>query len=160
MSSLSPAEVADLKESFDAFDRNNDGSISRRELHSLLHTVGHKVNSHGLENYLTEFDVDQSGTIDFEEFLSLANRLIKNKSANFSEEEVASFKECFDAFDRNGDGSISASELRSLLRIVGAKYGGSAVGDTMAEFDTNHDQHIDFNEFLMLVDKLTKNKTP
>ncbi|KAF9999223.1 hypothetical protein BGZ80_001468 [Entomortierella chlamydospora] len=81
MSSLSPADVADLKESFEAFDRNNDGSISRRELHSLLHTVGHKVNSHGLENFLTEFDVDQSGTIDFEEFLNLADRLIKNKAS-------------------------------------------------------------------------------
>ncbi|KAF9999224.1 phospholipid scramblase 1 [Entomortierella chlamydospora] len=82
------------------------------------------------------------------------------QSSNFSEEQIASFKESFDAFDRNGDGSISASELRLLLRIVGAKFRGSAVGDTMAEFDTNHDQHIDFNEFLMLVDKLTKNKTP
>ncbi|KAF9350636.1 Calmodulin-like protein 5 [Mortierella sp. AD094] len=79
MSSLSPTDIADLKESFEAFDRNNDGSISRRELHSLLHTVGHKVNAHGLADLLTKFDIDQSGSIDFEEFLSLADRLIKHK---------------------------------------------------------------------------------
>ncbi|KAG0202864.1 hypothetical protein BGX28_004740 [Mortierella sp. GBA30] len=76
---LSPLELSDLKECFVAFDRNNDGTISRRELHALLHTVGHKVNAHGLEDLLTEFDVDQSGTIDFDEFVNLAGRLIQHK---------------------------------------------------------------------------------
>ncbi|KAG0269856.1 hypothetical protein BGZ95_001876 [Linnemannia exigua] len=78
-SDLTPAQVADLKESFDTFDRNDNGSISRRELHSLLHTVGHKVNAKGLEDLLTQYDVDKSGEIDFSEFLDLAGRLIKNK---------------------------------------------------------------------------------
>ncbi|KAF9147146.1 Calmodulin-like protein 5 [Linnemannia schmuckeri] len=81
-SDLTPAQVSDLKESFDTFDRNNDGTISRRELHSLLHTVGHKVNAKGLENMLTEYDADKNGTIDFEEFLKLAGPLIKNKIAS------------------------------------------------------------------------------
>ncbi len=69
----------DFQESFTAFDRNNDGTINRRELHALLHTVGHKVNAQGLEDLLTEFDIDQSGTIDFQEFLQLADRLVKHK---------------------------------------------------------------------------------
>ncbi|KAF8947671.1 translation elongation factor EF1B gamma [Haplosporangium gracile] len=81
-SDLTPTQVSDLKESFDTFDRNNDGTISRRELHSLLHTVGHKVNAKGLENMLTEYDADKNGTIDFEEFLNLAGPLIKNKIAS------------------------------------------------------------------------------
>ncbi|KAG0309588.1 hypothetical protein BGZ99_000828 [Dissophora globulifera] len=71
--------VAELKESFEAFDYNSDGTISRRELHALLHTVGHKVNSTGLEDLLKAYDIDQSGTIDFQEFLELADFLIKNK---------------------------------------------------------------------------------
>ncbi|KAF9540566.1 Calmodulin-like protein 5, partial [Mortierella hygrophila] len=79
---FTPAETADLKESFNAFDRNNDGTISRRELHLLLHTVGHKVNATGLETLLAKYDADQSGNIDFEEFLALAGTLIKNKVAS------------------------------------------------------------------------------
>lgn len=78
-SDLTPAQIKDLQESFDTFDRNNDGTISRRELHSLLHTVGHKVNAKGLETMLTQYDADKSGNIDFKEFLSLAAPLIKNK---------------------------------------------------------------------------------
>ncbi|KAG0087016.1 hypothetical protein BGZ93_006622 [Podila epicladia] len=76
---LTDQQIADLKESFEVFDRNNDGSINRRELHALLHTVGHKVNADGLENLLTEYDADSNGTIDFEEFVQLTDRLIKNK---------------------------------------------------------------------------------
>ncbi|KAF9919372.1 hypothetical protein BX616_005415 [Lobosporangium transversale] len=79
---FSDTEIADLKESFDTFDRNNDGSINRRELHSLLHIVGHKVNAKGLENLLAEYDVDLSGSIDFNEFVQLAQQLIKNKISN------------------------------------------------------------------------------
>ena len=78
-SELTPTEVKDLKESFNAFDRNQDGTISRRELHSLLHTVGHKVNAKGLESMLTQYDEDKSGNISFDEFLALAVPLIKNK---------------------------------------------------------------------------------
>ncbi|KAG0347339.1 hypothetical protein BG004_007929 [Podila humilis] len=76
---LSEQEINDLRESFNAFDRNSDGTINRRELHSLLHTVGHKVNASGLETLLTSYDVDRDGTIDFTEFIALAEKLIKNR---------------------------------------------------------------------------------
>ncbi|KAF9125232.1 hypothetical protein BGW39_007555 [Mortierella sp. 14UC] len=79
---LTPTQVADLQESFDTFDRNNDGTISRSELHSLLHIVGHKVNNKGLEDLLTQYDIDESGTINFHEFKELAGRLMKNKISN------------------------------------------------------------------------------
>ncbi|KAF9926252.1 hypothetical protein FBU30_004147 [Linnemannia zychae] len=159
---LSATQISDLKESFDTFDRNNDGTISRRELHSLLYTVGHKVNAQGLELLLTEYDTDKSGNIDFEEFLSLAQRLIKNKSSvtQFTQEELASFKESFETFDKDGNGAINASELRSLLRIVGEKYQSKHIVETMKEFDTNKDDQIDFSEFLVLANKLIKNRAP
>ncbi|KAF9337725.1 hypothetical protein BG006_003084 [Podila minutissima] len=79
---ITELQIADLKESFEVFDRNNDGSINRRELHALLHTVGHKVNASGLEDLLTEYDADSNGTIDFDEFVKLTDRLIKHKVQN------------------------------------------------------------------------------
>lgn len=79
---MTEQEKADFKESFEAFDRNKDGTINRRELHALLHTVGHKVNASGLEDLLTKYDVDSNGTIDLDEFLQLAGRLMKHKIKN------------------------------------------------------------------------------
>ncbi|KAF9942817.1 hypothetical protein BGZ75_004817 [Mortierella antarctica] len=79
-------------------------------------------------------------------------------SSTFSEQELASFQESFDAFDKDKDGSISKSELRSLLRIVGETYHTAAIASSLQEFDTNNDQQIDFEEFLVLASKLIKNK--
>ncbi|GJJ69948.1 hypothetical protein EMPS_02297 [Entomortierella parvispora] len=81
-------------------------------------------------------------------------------TTTFSEQEIASFKESFDVFDRNGDGAISVSELRSLLKIVGEKVHSTSVADTLEEFDTNGDKQIDFEEFLHLASKYMKNKSP
>ncbi|CAO3564224.1 unnamed protein product [Mortierella alpina] len=77
-------QVEEFQECFNTFDRNADGSINRRELHALLHTVGHKVNPEGFEVLLKEFDVDTSGTIDFQEFILLVDRLMKHKLQNQS----------------------------------------------------------------------------
>ncbi|KAF9431675.1 hypothetical protein BGZ76_011842 [Entomortierella beljakovae] len=79
MSNLSEVQIADLKESFETFDRDSNGCISRTELRSLLHIVGHRVNTNGLDKLLTEYDTDESKTIDFEEFLKLSNTLMKNR---------------------------------------------------------------------------------
>ncbi|KAG0376974.1 Allograft inflammatory factor 1-like [Mortierella sp. AD032] len=78
----------------------------------------------------------------------------------FSQEQIASFKESFDTFDQNHDGTINATELRSLLRIVGENNNSKDVSKAMQEFDTNKDNHIDFDEFLVLVSKIAKNKVP
>ncbi|KAG0263241.1 hypothetical protein BG011_009076 [Mortierella polycephala] len=80
-------------------------------------------------------------------------------SVNFSQEEISGLKESFNAFDSDGNGSISTSELRSLLRIVGEKYSAQSIKDHMEEFDVNRDQSIDFSEFLQLAAKCIKNKS-
>ncbi|KAF9423725.1 phosphorylase kinase, delta [Podila epigama] len=78
--------------------------------------------------------------------------------SNFTEEERNTFKESFDVFDKNSDGSINAAELRALLKIVGEQVHKTSIADVMEEFDTNKDQQIDFDEFLQLVSKYIKNK--
>ncbi|KAG0282231.1 calmodulin-like 3 [Linnemannia gamsii] len=79
---------------------------------------------------------------------------------NFSQAQLVAFKESFDTFDKNGDGAINASELKSLLRIVGEKFNTKHISQTMQEFDANKDNQIDFEEFLVLVNKITKHKGP
>ncbi|KAF9024775.1 FK506-binding protein 2B [Haplosporangium bisporale] len=76
----------------------------------------------------------------------------------FTQEELESYKQSFDAFDTDKNGAINATELRALLKIVGEKVHAKSIADNMKEFDLNNDQQIDFKEFLLLVTKYTKNK--
>ena len=39
----------------------------------------------------------------------------------FSPEQVEKFKVIFDQFDQNGDGDISAKELKGALKLLGQK---------------------------------------
>ncbi|KAF9437076.1 hypothetical protein BGZ76_002042 [Entomortierella beljakovae] len=79
-------------------------------------------------------------------------------SSKFTPQEIADFKESFDTFDMDRNGSINASELRSLLRVVGQKYHTSSVDNVMKLYDTNGDKSIDFNEFIVMADKLILNR--
>ena len=59
-----------------------------------------------LEDMVNEVDVDQDGSVNFEEFLDMMSK--SSESGNTQEDIRAAFK----VFDKNGDGFISESELR------------------------------------------------
>lgn len=63
--------MSNLKELFDFFDKNSDGVISRSELIELVDVL---LDQHGIgksSKVMREFDIDQNGVIDFEEFILL-----------------------------------------------------------------------------------------
>ena len=60
-----------------------------------------------------QVDADGNGTIDFPEFLSLMARKMKDTD---TEEELI---EAFKVFDRDGNGFISAAELRHVMTNLG-----------------------------------------
>ena len=62
-----------------------------------------------------QVDADGNGTIDFPEFLSLMARKMKDTD---TEEELV---EAFKVFDRDGNGFISAAELRHVMTNLGEK---------------------------------------
>jgi calmodulin len=64
---------------------------------------------------INEVDADGNGTIDFPEFLSLMARKMKDTD---TEEELI---EAFKVFDRDGNGFISAAELRHVMTNLGEK---------------------------------------
>jgi Ca2+-binding EF-hand superfamily protein len=57
-----------LKELFEFFDKNSDGVISRSELIELVEVLLSEKGIGKSSNIMKEFDIDQNGVIDFEEF--------------------------------------------------------------------------------------------
>ena len=65
--------MSNLNELFDFFDKNSDGVISRSELIELVDVL---LDQHGIgksSKVMKEFDIDQNGVIDFQEFELLYN---------------------------------------------------------------------------------------
>ena len=53
--------------------------------------------------------------------------------------------EAFKVFDKDGDGFISADELRIVMTSLGEKLTDQEVDDMLNEADTNGDGKIDYN---------------
>lgn len=63
---------------------------------------------------------------------------------------AAELEDVFKKFDANGDGKISASELRDLMRSLGGNATEEEVGAMLSEADLDKDGFIDLPEFVAL----------
>lgn len=64
--------MSNLKELFEFFDKNADGVISRSELIELVEVLLDEQGIGKSSKIMKEFDIDQNGVIDFDEFSELA----------------------------------------------------------------------------------------
>jgi len=90
-------------------------------------------------------DADGNGTIDFPEFLSLMARKMKDTD---TEEELI---EAFKVFDRDGNGFISAAELRHVMTNLGEKLTDEEVDEMIREADVDGDGQINYEEFVKMM---------
>ncbi|XP_004710990.1 protein MMS22-like [Echinops telfairi] len=80
-----------------------------------------------------QVDADGNGTIDFPEFLTMMVRKMKDTD---SEEEI---REAFRVFDKDGNGYISAAELRHVMTNLGEKRTDKEVDEMIREADIDSD---------------------
>jgi len=92
---------------------DGDGTITTRELGTVMRSLGQNPTEGELQDMINEVDADGNGTIDFPEFLTMMARKMRDTD---SEEEI---KEAFKVFDKDGNGFISAAELRHVMTNLG-----------------------------------------
>eukprot|EP01071_Lankesteria_metandrocarpae_P002214 Lankesteria_metandrocarpae@DN2164_c0_g1_i1.p1 len=145
---LTESQIAEFKEAFALFDKDADGSITTKELGTVMRSLGQNPTEAELQDMINEVDADGNGNIDFMEFLSLMAR--KMKDADSEEELIEAFK----VFDRDGNGFISAAELRHVMTNLGEKLSDEEVDDMIREADVDGDGQINYEEFVkMMVQK-------
>ncbi|KAL9653152.1 hypothetical protein ABK040_006368 [Willaertia magna] len=75
---------------------------------------------------------------------------------NLTEDQIAEFKEAFSLFDKDGDGTITTSELGTVMRSLGQNPTEAELQDMINEVDVNGNGTIDFTEFLQMMAKKMK----
>jgi calcium-dependent protein kinase len=125
---------------FQQFDKNGDGVLSREEIllgyKEILGDVEAEIEA---DRIMKEVDIDKSGTIDYNEFVlaSISQQKLLNK-----EKLEATFK----MFDKDGNGTISADEIKSIL-CQGGSSDMEAIEQIIKENDINGDGEISLTEF-------------
>ncbi|OPJ76413.1 calmodulin, striated muscle [Patagioenas fasciata monilis] len=142
---LSEEKIAEFKEAFSLFDRDGDGRITTKELGTVMRSLGQNPTEAELQDMAVEVDTDGSGTIDFPEFLLLMARKMRDTD---SEEEM---REAFRVFDKDGNGYISAAELRHIMTNLGEKLTDEEVDEMIREADFNDDGQVNYEEFVRMM---------
>lgn len=66
-------------------------------------------------------------------------------------EQIEEYRDAFNLFDTDHSGSISATELSTVMKSLGLKPNETDVLDLMNEIDQDGNNEIDFDEFLSLM---------
>ncbi|CAF89498.1 unnamed protein product, partial [Tetraodon nigroviridis] len=143
---LTEEQKNEFKAAFDIFIQDaEDGCISTKELGKVMRMLGQNPTPEELQEMIDEVDEDGSGTVDFDEFLVMMVRCMKEESKGKSEEELA---ELFRMFDKNSDGYIDLEELKAMLESTGETITEDDIEELMKDGDKNNDGKIDYDEFL------------
>eukprot|EP01120_Amphizonella_sp_Union-15-10_P012452 TRINITY_DN552_c0_g1_i1.p1 TRINITY_DN552_c0_g1~~TRINITY_DN552_c0_g1_i1.p1 ORF type:complete len:150 (-),score=49.03 TRINITY_DN552_c0_g1_i1:81-530(-) len=142
---LSEEQVAEFKEAFSLFDKDGDGNITTKELGIVMRSLGQNPTEAELQDMIHEVDANNSGTIDFPEFLTMMAKQMKNED---TEEEI---REAFKVFDKDGNGLISAAELRHVMTNLGEKLTDDEVDEMIREADVDNDGQINYEEFVKMM---------
>ncbi|XP_046582415.1 uncharacterized protein LOC124289793 [Haliotis rubra] len=144
-SQLTEDQIAEFKEAFCLFDKDGDGTITTKELGTVMRSLGQNPTEAELQDMINEVDADGNGIIDFPEFLTMMSK--KLQGADSTDE----LREAFLVFDKDGDGFISAKELRHVMTNLGEKLTDDEVEEMMREADGDGDGQVNYDEFVKMM---------
>ena len=130
---------------FDLFDKDSSGTITTKELGTVMRNLGQNPSEEELREMIKEIDLDGNGVIDFNEFLYL---MVKKMNNNDTEEELL---ETFKIFDRDGDGFVTSHELRNVLASLGQQTTPEEIEEMIKEADIDGDGQVDYQEFVKMM---------
>ena len=141
---LSEETINQFHTIFELFDKDNSGSITTKELGTVMRNLGQNPSEEELKQMIREVDLNGNGTIDFKEFMCL---MVKKMKDNDFDEEL---QEAFKVFDRDQNGYISSHELRHTMTNLGENLTPEEVEEMIKE-DLDNDQQIDYDEFMKII---------
>ena len=75
---LTEEQIAEFKEAFSLFDKDGHGTITTKELGTVMRSLGQNPTEAELQDMINEVDANGNGTIDFPEFLTMMARKMKD----------------------------------------------------------------------------------
>lgn len=95
--------------------KDDDGTITTNELGAVMHSLGQHPSVAEVNAMIKEVDINNNGKIEFNEFVKLMARQVHAAQADME------LRDAFKTFDQDGNGFISAGEVRSALAGFGTQ---------------------------------------
>ncbi|KAI9096628.1 the SdcenSKMLCK complex [Phlyctochytrium arcticum] len=168
---MNEEQVREIKEAFDLFDEDGSGEISGKEWRIAMKALGFEPSNEEIKRMLKEMDDNDSGTIDFEEFLGLMERRLAEK---YAKEEMKRIFELFanpELESHQGSGRarippvirhigiplrINANDIRRVSHLVGERLTEDEIREMLEEADRDGDGQVTEEDFLRIMRKTVR----
>ena len=114
-------QVITWTQAFKKFDTGGRGRMSIHDLQRLMQSLGFSVDQEQAEEMVNLADVDNTGTVELNEFLKLMVGQLRDKHTKHE------FARKFQIYDKNNDGYIKESEIRKVSENLGIKLYGDQI---------------------------------
>ena len=142
---LTEDEIAEFKEAYSLYDTDGDGAITSEELGTIMRSLGQDPTEAELKDMITEVDADNNGMIDFPEFLTMMQCKTKDSDP---EEDIL---EAFRVLDKDGNGSICASDLKIVMTNLGENLTDEEIEEMIKEADIDGDGLVNYEDFIKMM---------
>lgn len=135
--------VMDLKKAFDLLDDDKSGMVSPAEITKYFEQLGLMTKNKLIYQVLAEMDADNSGGIDFEEFVKFVTSRVSDKDTNLKDE----IARIFAFFDSNNDGKVTWTELKSVAQFLGEEMTDDEIKEMFVKADLDDDGFVNVDDF-------------
>jgi len=154
---------------FAFYDKDHSGSLDIGEVSVILSDVGiaprNRIEQEELGMMIHAADEDGSGTIDFDEFQHLCQRIDEKlkqmryeeeveeaMASGFSENDFRNFRWVYDTLDVDGNEQLSIQEVYKCLCLMSdKKISFDKFEDLFSQLDDDGSGELDFLEFISLM---------
>lgn len=142
---LTDEQLAEIKEAFDLYDKNQQGKISVDMIGTVIRSVGRNPTQQEVKEMIEDADPEKTGFVTYEQFLKLVKRAPTRAEL---EEEV---QEAFKVFDKDNKGLIPLAELRHVLTTLGEKLTTDEVDEVLKDAKVDKDGNINYITFVKML---------
>ena len=147
LQNLSEQEICELREAFNIFDDNSDGSISKDKLLLLLTSLKQYPTEKEYNKLIESIGMSGANKINFNQFLMMMAKRTQNIQIN----EENYLRKLFNLMDRNNNGRISIHEIRYIVTHSNENISEQEIEFLIKEADSDGDGLISFDEFLIFM---------
>eukprot|EP00930_Biecheleria_cincta_P063491 TRINITY_DN4902_c0_g1_i1.p1 TRINITY_DN4902_c0_g1~~TRINITY_DN4902_c0_g1_i1.p1 ORF type:complete len:238 (-),score=47.71 TRINITY_DN4902_c0_g1_i1:42-755(-) len=144
-----------LKCSFDAADKNKDGTLSKAEFGLFLRRVLPDVVSETINQAWATADANADNAVTFQEFTKWIKCEEQQAIVDVLNDSVGTHGNAmaalFRIWDADESGKISQNELRAVVRNISPEIGDDELDMIFQVMDSDHDGNVDYSEFIRFI---------
>jgi len=162
----------EVRKVFVHYDRDGSGAIDMSEFRALVASLGLLIPAEEVENTFKSIDLDDNGTVEFEEFFQwfhatkehknnpIRNKLRKvgQKTGAISITDPEVIRRAFMSVDTDGSGAIDPKEFYQCCRNMKLKVSEEEAKKLFDSIDLDGNGTLEFNEFLTWWQSMTRGK--